>query len=836
MAGNVYIYIGDWITDTNEPDQGVPPGFPPVIGYDRDPSFITIGLWENDVSLPGSFNTAVGSQAGAVRTTGDRNIDIGYQSGPAVDFDGSDNISIGYLAGSAKTAGDDNIYIGNNGSSLTTESDTIRIGTVGTHANTYIAGDSIIFGDGSVTLTSTETFLQGNVNIDGFKYIKSFERGQNRDTNLSIGKNSMDEDSSAGAPSGPATTVMVGPNAGFFITDGQRNTGLGHNAMFNASSFTQDNTCIGASSGSGLVSGISNTVIGALANAVGDDSIVIGKSAGSNNSGGDSNIYIGSSGPASTSTESDTIRIGTPGTHTDSFIAGDILAIGNPAFSTSTQIRTGLAAKSTNIGLDAGGSKTGQDSVYIGYHCGSWGTGGSQNVYVGASCGGQHAGTGTGNVLIGDHAGYGLPGVDGRTNTICIGKDAGNQMGHNRDNCIFIGNSGGPANPGGDGLVRIGEESLIQDTYLAGTLHILPGVGNTESELELTKPDTTTNIVTMTDNNTLSTQLGDQVTEAMPASSSGTLLDVSSNAGIYYSVGSSASHTGFTGATDGQRFTVLANGAYTIFHTHNQGAGPNTSLSGKNDFVMAYGDSIDFVYKELDPVTPGNENLYTETGRMITTWAGSKVGTRPLGDGTTLQLSGSGPVDPEIYTGQNSLVISARTVPTTIPQFVAPGGSLIADGQRWTFRCGIEDILLKQSVTSLGMWLKDGKDFQMKDGDTISFVQYQAANRSYETSRTYATAPVVGTFTDQDATPTVGLYPNQSVFQTNNTISTTYTDFTDGVVGETITVIVNDAFSVFDFTASNLKGNNSIDWSPASGDHLSATYNGTSWYCDVSEN
>ena len=323
MAGNNYIVAlvaVDFISNANEPPQGDPPFTDPDIGYDRDPTDFIIGIWEADVSLTGSFNTSVGSQAGSARTTGDGNVDIGCQSGPAVDFDGSNNISIGYLAGTAKTFGDDNIYIENNGSSLTTESDTIRIGTVGTHANTYIAGDSIIFGDGTnIKFTSTETFLQGNVYIDGFKYIKSFERGQNRDTNLSIGKNSMDEDSSAGPTSGPATTVMVGPSAGFFITDGQRNTGLGHQAMFNASSFTQDNTCIGASSGSGLVSGISNTVIGALANAVGSDSVVIGKSAGSNNSGGDSNIYIGSSGPAATSTESDTIRIGTEGIHTDSF-------------------------------------------------------------------------------------------------------------------------------------------------------------------------------------------------------------------------------------------------------------------------------------------------------------------------------------------------------------------------------------------------------------------------------------------------------------------------------------------------------------------------------------
>jgi hypothetical protein len=707
MAGNVYILPYDFITDTNEPPQGDPGFSNPTIGYYRSPNEVTEGVWEADVSLTGSFNTSVGSQAGAVRTTGDRNIDIGYQSGPAVDFDGSDNISIGYLAGTAKTAGDDNIYIGNNGSSLTTESDTIRIGTVGTHANTYIAGDSITFGDGTnIKLTSTETFLQGNVYIDGFKYIKSFERGQNRDTNLSIGKNSMDEDSSAGPASGPATTVMVGPNAGFFITEGQRNTGLGHNAMFNASSFTQDNTCIGASSGSGLVSGISNTVIGALANAVGSDSVVIGKSAGSNNSGGDSNIYIGSSGPASTSTESDTIRIGTPGTHTDSFIAGNQVTFGNAATSGSITLTTDVS-QSLSMGYNMGINPN-ANNVFLGYAAGQYITATGNNVVVGALAGAAfnnqyNSGIGGNHTIIGYNAGYGSgSGVDYSFNCIMIGANAGNGKGTFRKDCIFIGHSGSPGAGSLPGQTKINNESVGKDTYLYGALHIDPGATGTESSIEMEKPDTTKNIVTMTDNNTLSTQLGDQVTGSF--TDLDLTPDVSSNSAVYIASYSSPSIlTSFDSLTEGQRFTIHTSGA-------------NVSV----------------------------------------------------GHFTEIQLSNS-------------------------------------------------------SV------------FNMQAGDTLSLVA-DSPTVVRETGRTYGTAPVVGTFADQDATPTVGLYPNQSVFQTSNTVLTTYTDFDDGVVGETITVIVNDALSVFDFTASSLKGNGGVDWIPASGDHLSATYNGISWYCDVSEN
>jgi trimeric autotransporter adhesin len=68
----------------------------------------------------GNFNTATGSYALLRNTTG------------------SSNIALGFLAGQNLTTGDDNIDIGNEG--VAGEAKTIRIGTTGTHTNTYITG------------------------------------------------------------------------------------------------------------------------------------------------------------------------------------------------------------------------------------------------------------------------------------------------------------------------------------------------------------------------------------------------------------------------------------------------------------------------------------------------------------------------------------------------------------------------------------------------------------------------------------------------------------------------------------------------------------------------
>lgn len=88
-------------------------------------------------------------------------------------------------------------------------------------------------------------------------------------------------------------------------------------------------------------------------------------------------------------------------------------------------------------------------------------------------------------------------------------------------------------------------------------------------------------------------------------------------------------------------------------------------------------------------------------------------------------------------------------------------------------------------------------------------------------------------FADTDATP---LVTNNNVFYTANTVATTITDFDGGGEGQVIYVIIKDANTVIDFTGTNLKGNAGVDWSPTTNDSMMCVYDGTFWYCRISDN
>jgi hypothetical protein len=87
----------------------------------------------------GSFNTGIGTAALVGNKTGSFNTAIGME---ALFFNttGSNNIALGIDAGSNLTAGSNNIDIFDKG--VAGESNTIRIGTVGTQTNAYVAGIS----------------------------------------------------------------------------------------------------------------------------------------------------------------------------------------------------------------------------------------------------------------------------------------------------------------------------------------------------------------------------------------------------------------------------------------------------------------------------------------------------------------------------------------------------------------------------------------------------------------------------------------------------------------------------------------------------------------------
>ena len=87
----------------------------------------------------GEGNTATGANALQSNADTDFNTACGFAA-LQHNTTGFSNIALGATAGQNLTTGSDNIDIGNAG--VAGESNTIRIGTVGTHANTFIAGIS----------------------------------------------------------------------------------------------------------------------------------------------------------------------------------------------------------------------------------------------------------------------------------------------------------------------------------------------------------------------------------------------------------------------------------------------------------------------------------------------------------------------------------------------------------------------------------------------------------------------------------------------------------------------------------------------------------------------
>lgn len=87
-------------------------------------------------------------------------------------------------------------------------------------------------------------------------------------------------------------------------------------------------------------------------------------------------------------------------------------------------------------------------------------------------------------------------------------------------------------------------------------------------------------------------------------------------------------------------------------------------------------------------------------------------------------------------------------------------------------------------------------------------------------------------FTADDATPSVRAGYH---FVTANSNPTTITAFDDGHAGQTIVVEIDDANTTIDFSGTTLKGNGGSDWSPANGDMLRATFNGTNWLCSIND-
>lgn len=85
-----------------------------------------------------------------------------------------------------------------------------------------------------------------------------------------------------------------------------------------------------------------------------------------------------------------------------------------------------------------------------------------------------------------------------------------------------------------------------------------------------------------------------------------------------------------------------------------------------------------------------------------------------------------------------------------------------------------------------------------------------------------------GTAADGDGTPSVS---ELSVLTTANTGSTTITSLDDGVAGQVLLLVINDANTTIDYLGTTLKGNYATDKLYQQGEALICIFDGSNWFC-----
>jgi hypothetical protein len=139
QVGNSNTAVGLNALRINNSDNNTAVGFHALETNTMGSANTAMGLSALEMNISGAKNTAVGFHALNLSTFDD-NTAVGDEALSGL-ITGDGNIALGTGAGATLVNGQDNIYIGNGGVT-TNESNTIRIGTAGTHTKTFIAGIS----------------------------------------------------------------------------------------------------------------------------------------------------------------------------------------------------------------------------------------------------------------------------------------------------------------------------------------------------------------------------------------------------------------------------------------------------------------------------------------------------------------------------------------------------------------------------------------------------------------------------------------------------------------------------------------------------------------------
>jgi hypothetical protein len=246
-------------------------------------------------------NVIIGADSGQYITTGDQNTVVGNDAMKGSDGNGdqASNVAIGYTALRVNQS-DSNTAVGSQaGQNTTTGDSNVFVGQGAGQSNTTGQGNTYI-GVGAASQVGNATSALGEYNtVIGYG---AAQLGRDITDTVIIGR-------SAGRGSKQQGSIIIGKDAGFFLTSGSSNIIIGNGAAYrggdnnsNSNTAYQKNIFIGGGVASNLKKASGNIVLGidTLANYhTGSDNFVVGFRAGFNNAGtgtrdfGTNNIAFG---------------------------------------------------------------------------------------------------------------------------------------------------------------------------------------------------------------------------------------------------------------------------------------------------------------------------------------------------------------------------------------------------------------------------------------------------------------------------------------------------------------------------------------------------------------
>lgn len=413
-----------------------------IMGADAAPN---IGSTDVNPTSLSNDNLILGTQAAFKYTSASQLLVVGYQAGYN-GTTGQNSVIIGNQAGYTNQVGRDVVYIGNKSGYLNTQSRTVAIG------------------DGAAEYSST---------AERFVYI-GYRAGRGKGASVSL-NNTGDRSVMIGYQAGSNVTtgyqavyigyeagcnneegqksIMIGPNAGrdsatnrsvFIGTTESDSTGIGYQAA-------GDNLiCIGINTGVSLTSGAENILIGSHSGeslTTGNSHVFIGDDAGRDLTTGNSSVLIGEYAGKSLVSGDRAIAIGKHAGRNMGTAVNDVVLMGNEA---------GL-----NVAADA--------TIALGNKAAKMLRTGTGVIAIGDQAARDNE-TAADLIAIGSNAGAVTTGVDGQSDSILIGDQAGSNLTTSYQNTV-LGSSALKDATTANAVIAIGFEAGLR---LGSTNNVKP--------------------------------------------------------------------------------------------------------------------------------------------------------------------------------------------------------------------------------------------------------------------------------------------------------------------------------------------------------------------------